>query len=405
MAKKKKPIDWKNRIVEYGEMPANQYLAHELNARRHPGKQREALIGSLNEVGWVAPVIVSARTGKLLDGHARIEETLTKDEDAPVPFVKVDVTEGEERLILASFDPIANQATYDREVLDMLLREVATGDAGLQQLLADLAEEEKLVLGLEEALKNESALVEDPAPEEDDFGGIYAFREGAIFPTSNKYGIPDLLPEMCADVIPQYVYDGFEVIDASKTLFVHHTAKFDGIGKDGILAFYVDDWRFESVWLDAVVTIEKFHKVGWGAVIAPDFSVWRDDPAAVQLWNIYRSRWCARYWQEAGIKVIPSLNWSDERSYEFAFAGIPTNLPVVSVQCRTTRSKQGREFFVKGINQSIERLTPQNVIFYGGSEHQHWIEPMLPTGMSQYHWLESWTSLRREKVFKKGGAK
>jgi len=96
---KRKP-DWKNRIIEYGEMPANQYLAHELNARRHPGKQREALIGSLNEVGWVAPVIVSARTGKLLDGHARIEETITKDENAPVPFVKVDVSENEERTIL-----------------------------------------------------------------------------------------------------------------------------------------------------------------------------------------------------------------------------------------------------------------------------------------------------------------
>jgi hypothetical protein len=135
---KRKP-DWKNRIIEYGEMPANQYLAHELNARRHPGKQREALIGSLNEVGWVAPVIVSARTGKLLDGHARIEETLTKDEEAMIPFVKVDVSENEERTILASFDPITGLATYDREALDALLREVSTGEAALQEMLSDLA--------------------------------------------------------------------------------------------------------------------------------------------------------------------------------------------------------------------------------------------------------------------------
>jgi hypothetical protein len=141
---KRKP-DWKNRIIEYGEMPANQYLAHELNARRHPGKQREALIGSLNEVGWVAPVIVSARTGKLLDGHARIEETLTKDENAPVPFVKVDVSENEERTILASFDPITGLATYDREALDALLREVSTGEAALQEMLADLAQKEGII--------------------------------------------------------------------------------------------------------------------------------------------------------------------------------------------------------------------------------------------------------------------
>lgn len=136
----KKKTDWKNRIIEHGTAPANEFLAHELNARRHPGQQRESLRGSLNEVGWIAPVIVSARTGKLLDGHARIEEALSVNEYEQVPFIKVDVSEGEERLILASFDPITNQATYDKEVLDALLHEVSTGDAALTQLLADLAE-------------------------------------------------------------------------------------------------------------------------------------------------------------------------------------------------------------------------------------------------------------------------
>lgn len=136
----KKEAMWKNRIVEHGTAPANQFLAHELNARRHPGHQRESLRGSLNEIGWVAPVIVSAKTGKLLDGHARIEEALTRDENTEVPFIKVEVSESEERLILASFDPITNQAYYDKEVLDALLREVSTGDAALTQLLADLAE-------------------------------------------------------------------------------------------------------------------------------------------------------------------------------------------------------------------------------------------------------------------------
>lgn len=136
---------WQNRIVEHGSAPANQFLAHELNARRHPGQQRESLRGSLNEVGWIAPVIVSARTGKLLDGHARIEEALSVDEHEQVPFIKVDVSEGEERLILASFDPITNQAIYDREVLDELLREVSTGQAGLTALLTELAEQNLVI--------------------------------------------------------------------------------------------------------------------------------------------------------------------------------------------------------------------------------------------------------------------
>src|SRR5262245_41086200 len=98
-------------------MPANQFLAHEMNARRHPAKQREALRGSLDSVGWIAPVLVSTRTSKLLDGHARIEEALSRDEAMSIPFVEVDVSEEEERLILATLDPISALATYDKEAL------------------------------------------------------------------------------------------------------------------------------------------------------------------------------------------------------------------------------------------------------------------------------------------------
>lgn len=149
MAKTKKqsaPDWWSNRIVNYGEQPANQFLAHELNARRHPGKQRDALRGSLNAVGWVAPVIVSKRTSKILDGHARVEEALSQDESSLVPFVEVDVSENEERTILATFDPITGLAVYERDALDALLREVDTGEAALQETLSELAAREGLYL-------------------------------------------------------------------------------------------------------------------------------------------------------------------------------------------------------------------------------------------------------------------
>lgn len=141
---------WQNRIVRHGEQPANQFLAHDLNARRHPAAQRDALRGSLDSVGWVAPVIVSARTQKILDGHARIEEALSRNESALVPFIEVDVSENEERTILATFDPITGLATYDREALDALLREVDTGDAALQSLIANLAAQNDLYLNGDE---------------------------------------------------------------------------------------------------------------------------------------------------------------------------------------------------------------------------------------------------------------
>lgn len=144
MAKKKK-INWKNRIVRHGEQPANQFTANALNFRRHPNQQREALRGSLSELGWIQSVVVNKTTGNVIDGHARIEEALSIDEESLVPFVEVEISEAEEKLALATFDPISAMATTDKEVLDILLHEVSTGDAALQQLMSDLAAKEGLI--------------------------------------------------------------------------------------------------------------------------------------------------------------------------------------------------------------------------------------------------------------------
>lgn len=142
---KKKPINWKNRIVRHGEQPANQFTANALNFRRHPNQQREALRGSLSELGWIQSVVVNKTTGNVIDGHARIEEALSIDEESLVPFVEVEISEDEEKLALATFDPISAMATTDKEVLDILLHEVSTGDAALQQLMSDLAAKEGLI--------------------------------------------------------------------------------------------------------------------------------------------------------------------------------------------------------------------------------------------------------------------
>jgi len=144
---KLKDEPWKNRITGAGELPADQFLAHPLNPRRHPGEQRDALRGSLDSVGWIAPVIVSARSGMLLDGHARVEEALSRNDSQLIPFIQVDVSEDEERLILAVFDPITDLATLNRDALDALLNSIHTDDAGLQSLLNNLASSVGLVEG------------------------------------------------------------------------------------------------------------------------------------------------------------------------------------------------------------------------------------------------------------------
>ena len=133
------PTEWRNRIVGEGEQQASQFIANPNNWRTHPQAQREAMRGALNEVGWVQRVIVNRRTGHLIDGHERVWEAL-QNGDAPVPFVEVDLDEAEEAYVLATLDPIGAMAQADAAKLDDLLREVQSGEAGVQQMLAELAE-------------------------------------------------------------------------------------------------------------------------------------------------------------------------------------------------------------------------------------------------------------------------
>jgi hypothetical protein len=130
---------WKSRIVGYAEVPPTELKANPLNWRHHPVGQIRAIAGAIGQVGWVQAVIVNTRTGHILDGHARVEEAISRREPT-VPIVLVDLAPDEERLVLASFDPLGAMASTDGYVLEQLLGELRKVDDGaLRAMLGDLA--------------------------------------------------------------------------------------------------------------------------------------------------------------------------------------------------------------------------------------------------------------------------
>lgn len=128
---------WKNRVVALTEEAPDQLLANPRNPRRHPGRQRDVMRDVLNDVGFVAPVIVNDLTGFLVDGHLRVEEALTAG-TRTIPVIHVELSDGEEAEVVATLDPITALARYDADRLEELLADVVTDSEAINELLADL---------------------------------------------------------------------------------------------------------------------------------------------------------------------------------------------------------------------------------------------------------------------------
>lgn len=131
---------WENRIVGHGLEDPAHLLANPRNWRLHPDQQKEALSGLLDRVdrvGWVQDVIVNQRTGHVVDGHLRVSLALSREE-AGIPVVYVDLSEEEERLVLASLDPMAAMAVTDEAMLAELMDGVET-EGALAEMLENIA--------------------------------------------------------------------------------------------------------------------------------------------------------------------------------------------------------------------------------------------------------------------------
>jgi hypothetical protein len=146
---------WRSRIVRYGEESPSQLLANPFNFRVHTKAQQQALSGVLRKVGIVQNVLVNTRTGHMLDGHLRAAMAIAELQPT-IPVTYLELTEEEEKLVLATFDTVTGMAETDDDILASLLKDISASDIGkelddgLASLLAELAGEAPPKAGLTE---------------------------------------------------------------------------------------------------------------------------------------------------------------------------------------------------------------------------------------------------------------
>jgi hypothetical protein len=396
--------------VEY--WPIGKLKPYSRNSRRHPANQVRKVVASIEKFGFINPVLADSK-GEIIAGHCRVKAA-TKLELEKVPVIVLDgLTDSERRAYVIADNKLAEDAQWDEDLLKAEIDDLQLlGEIDIDYTGFDIGE----IAALDPTMIDDGAErmeqdTSDGVKDGQEFEGIVVptLLEDPVLPSSNDYGIPDLRPDMLADRMPEHAWYRMEPDNhTSETVYLtwgehrrercqpEHT-------KDATMFFFEEDEAFEGVWSRKIESVSRLLEYGWGQVACPDFSCYRDAPKVMKLYQYYRQMYMGRYFQEAGLKVIPPLVNIDERDYDWMLAGIPHNPPIVSCQVLTVYNKftkqeghEERSCFHKAINFAVESIEPQCILFYGGAPHEERMRPHLPDG-PEYVFLQSLSSLFSSK--------
>lgn len=167
--------------------------------------------------------------------------------------------------------------------------------------------------------------------------------------SDNEFDIPKMLPTHIDD-IEHIPLQGFNYALKEKNP--------ENIG----VHFFLHDYQFERVWKypDRYLPILSRFKF----VLSPDFSPYANMPRALKIFNVYRNRWCGRFWQDNGITVIPTVTWSDADSLQYCLNGIPKHSTIAISTMGEGRWAKWQSL-KNNWNFVIDTLQPECILLYG----------------------------------------
>jgi hypothetical protein len=168
-------------------------------------------------------------------------------------------------------------------------------------------------------------------------------------PMSDKYDLPFVYAQnVNLENIELIAFDKIKLSEAS----------FSNRAKT--IHFFLEDYKFDEVWNYPDKQLLKLSQ--YKQLLSPDFSVYADMPKSLQIFNTFRNRWCAAYWQQERQVVIPTITWADESTYDFCFSGIEDGC-VVAVS--TVGMGKNEDFFIPGFKAMCKKIKPRAVLNYG----------------------------------------
>lgn len=169
------------------------------------------------------------------------------------------------------------------------------------------------------------------------------------FEITNEYGFPNMYP-VHIDDLENIPLQGFNYALKEK-----HP---ENIG----VHFFLHDYQFERVWKYPDRYTDCLSKFAF--VLSPDFSPYADIPKSLKVFNIYRKMWCGRYWQEHGMKVIPTVTWGNDEDLEWCLEGVPKHSTIA-----ISTMGEGRWADFRALKSNwqyvLDKLEPETILLYG----------------------------------------
>ncbi len=332
------------------------------NPRQHPENQLALLEKAIKDFGFTVPILIDTKN-QIIAGHGRLLAA-QRAGLKQVPCIRAThLTDAQKRAYVLADNRLSQLSTWD----EALLREELIGVKASGMSLFDLGFDPKELDDLLRTTDGTPDTVEDAS---DELPGAAALKDDMDFKSKLPWGIP----EMRADMLAKWpkkaeVWGGLEYSGDPKSdtwyLWTFRTGTLKGCPRDRLIAcFYVDDLKFNCLWEEPSRYVTKLLNLGVRVAIAPNYSLWPDHAAANHLWATYRARWVARYMQEAGISIIPDVNWADQKSFEFCLLGIPQNAPAIAVQLQNANNSDEMRAGILGVRTLVEKLKPQRLVVY-----------------------------------------
>jgi hypothetical protein len=349
-------------------VPVNQLKGYDKNPRKGNVK---AIAESLEVNKQYRPIVVQKQSGKILAGnHTWLAAKQLGWKEIAVVYVDVD-DEAAKRIVLAD-NKTNDLADYDNVILAELLRDLggvsgtgysdsdmeailnataadaeqtewASNSAGeetlaqndplisVSQQIGSVREREEVSFGEEE----EKDIEDSP----DDLSGVYTLKDEMDFQGEKNWGLPIWREDMMIEELPSPLHtwagsatrdmdwDGYWLYNWG----IDSTSGMEDLSKI-MLSFYCWDDYFEPWWDNPARHMTKVLHSKIKYAISPNFSQ-GGMPKAVQLYQMYRSRWIGRYLQEIGVRVMPDLEMSGDKDIlKASVAGLPKVIPWASLQ-------------------------------------------------------------------------